>query len=681
MAGSHRQTVRIGNAGGYWGDDPRALERQILGPEPPEFITSDFLAEISMSILQKQRLRDPAAGYARDFVEQLAPRLGALRERGITVISNAGGVNPEGCAEALLEAANASGTPLTVAVVSGDDLAPRLDTLREAGVRLDHLETGEGLGNREGAVLSANAYLGAEPVVRALAHGPEVVVTGRVTDTGITLAALRSALGWEATDWDRIAQGLVAGHLIECGVQATGGNHTDWRRVPGLGRQGFPVVEAEADGAFTLTKQPGTGGLVSPAVAKEQLLYEIGDPALYLSPDATVDFRNLRAEADGPDRVRITGAKGGPPPDTLKVSLTLKEGFRVEAALFVGGPEVAAKARALEAALHERLSEDCAAAGIEPPEELRADLIGADGLQRRFAGEPATESTGEPTEGLVRFAARSDREEPLRRFRKLAPSLLLSGPAGLAVTGGAPRVSPVVRYWPALVPRREVTARVRVLRQRPGARREIVADEEVPARGPTRTAPAVSGGSDDRPTPSSPAVSPGAAPGDDRDEVEVALGAVAHARGGDKGDAVNLGVVARSRAGYRWLTDYLTAERMAAWAAGVAAGPVRRYRLPGLGALNFVLERALGGGGVESLLPDPQGKTLAPALLRRRVRIPRQILATIAEADRPTAPEFAPPGPGGRPAAPESAPAAPRSPDETESPAAPEPPAARRDSP
>lgn len=665
MAGSHRRTVRVGNAGGYWGDDPRALERQVLGPEPPEFVTSDFLAEISMSILQKQRLRDPAAGYARDFVEQLAPLLGAVRERGITVISNAGGVNPEGCAEALLEAANASGTPLTVAVVSGDDLAPRLGSLREAGVRFDHLETGEPLRDREGAVLSANAYLGAEPVARALAHRPQVVVTGRVTDTGITLAALRSALGWEATDWDRIAQGLVAGHLLECGVQATGGNHTDWRRVPGLGRQGFPVVEAEADGAFTLTKQPGTGGLVSPAAAKEQLLYEIGDPALYLSPDATVDFRNLQAEADGPDRVRITGAKGGPPPDTLKVSLTLKEGFRVEAALFVGGPEVRAKALALEAALRERLAEDCAAAGIEPPEELRADLVGADGVQRRFAGETATE----PTEGLVRFAARSAREEPLQRFRKLAPSLLLSGPPGLAVTGGAPRVSPVVRYWPALVPRGKVTARVRVLRQRPGSPREVVADEEVPARGPARTGPAGSEtGTDGSPASRSAAIV--VAP-DDRDPVEVALGAIAHARGGDKGDAVNLGVVARSPAGYRWLAEHLTAERMAAWAAEVAVGPVRRYRLPGLGALNFVLERALGGGGVESLLPDPQGKTLAPALLRRRIRVPRRLLATIAEADRPTAPEFTPPGPGGWPAAAESPPAAPRSPAPPESPTAP----------
>ena len=622
--------VRVGNAGGYWGDDRRALERQVLGPEPPEFVTSDFLAEISMGLLKKQHERDPAAGYARDFVEQTAPLLDAVRERGITVISNAGGVNPEGCADALLGAAAAAGTTLTVAVVSGDDLMPDLDRLLEAGIPFDDLETGEALGDRRASVAAANAYLGAEPVVRALAHRPDVVVTGRVTDTGLTLAPLRFALGWDAEDWDRIAQGLVAGHLIECGAQATGGNYTDWRRVPGLGRQGFPVVEAEADGSFTLTKQPGTGGLVTPAVAKEQLLYELGDPALYLSPDATVDFTAVTVEASGPDRVRVAGARGGPPPDTLKVSLALGGGFRVDAALLVGGPEVRAKAEALETALRERLAADCEAAGVPEPDEVRMALLGGGGLQRGFGGEPSAE----PTEGLVRFAARSARREPLEILRRLAPGLLLSGPAGLAVTGGAPRVSAVVRYWPSLVPREAVTARLRVLRGQAGGTREVIAEEEVPCSGPTRS-PAVPGGSPpSRPTPGEEGAG---------DEIETPLGAIAHARGGDKGDAANLGVVGRSPECYRWLSEHLTADRMAEWAAGIADGPVRRYPLPGIGALNFVLEKSLGGGGAESLLPDPQGKTLAAALLLRRVRVPAAILSTIPESNRPTAPEYRPP--------------------------------------
>ena len=629
--------VRVGNAGGYWGDDRRALERQVLGPAPPEFVTTDFLAEISMGLLKKQQLRAPDAGYARDFVQQAAPLLGAVRERGITVISNAGGVNPEGCAEALLRAAAAAGTPLTVAVVSGDDLMPDLDRLLAAGVPFDDPETGEPLGDRRSSVAAANAYLGAEPVVRALAHEPDVVVTGRVTDTGLTLAPLRFALGWDAEDWDRIAQGLVAGHLIECGAQATGGNFTDWRRVPGLGRQGFPVVEAEADGAFTLTKQPGTGGLVTPPVVKEQLLYELGDPALYLSPDATVDFTEVTVEASGSDRARVTGARGGPPPDTLKVSLALDGGFRVDAALLIGGPEVRAKAEALETALRERLAADCEAAGVPAPDEVRMALVGGGGLQRGFGGGGGGKLPAEPAEGLVRFAARSARREPLEILRRLAPGLLLSGPAGLAVTGGAPRVSSVVRYRPSLVPREAVTARVRVLRGQAGGAREAIAEEEVPCSGPTR--PPVAGAA---------AASSGLQPGrrrtdDEVRDVEVPLGAVAHARGGDKGDAANLGVVARSPECYRWLRERLTAERMAEWAADIADGPVRRYPLPGIGALNFVLEKSLGGGGAESLLPDPQGKTLASALLLRRVRVPAAILTTIAEPDRPTAPEYRPP--------------------------------------
>lgn len=651
-AGAGGGVVRVGNAGGYWGDDRRALERQVLGPEPPEFVTSDFLAEISMGLLKKQQLRDPEAGYARDFVEQLAPLLGAVRERGITVVSNAGGVNPEGCAEALLRAAAAAGTPLTVAVVSGDDLMPALDRLLAAGVPFDDPETGEALGDRRASVAAANAYLGAEPVVRALAHRPDVVVTGRVTDTGLTLAPLRFALGWDAEDWDRIAQGLVAGHLIECGAQATGGNYTDWRRVPGLGRQGFPVVEAEVDGAFTLTKQRGTGGLVTPPVVKEQLLYELGDPALYLSPDATVDFTAVTVEASGPDRVRVTGARGGPPPGTLKASLALGEGFRVDAALLVGGPEVRAKAEALETALRERLAADCEAAGVPEPDEVRMDLIGGGGLQRGFGGSGAP--AAEPAEGLVRFAARSALREPLEILRRLAPGLLLSGPAGLAVTGGAPRVSSVVRYWPSLVPREAVTARIRVLRGQAGGTREVVAEEEVPFSGPTRaadTGAARSEGSAAAVSGGSPAAVSGGSPASRRqpeddgtgEEIETPLGAIAHARGGDKGDAANLGVVGRSPECYRWLREHLTAERMAEWAAGIAEGPIRRYPLPGVGALNFVLEKSLGGGGAQSLLPDPQGKTLAAALLLRRVRVPAALLSTIAEPDRPTAPEYRPP--------------------------------------
>ena len=624
-----KRTVRVGNAGGYWGDDPRALESQVLGPQPPEFVTADFLAEITMSILQKQRARDPEAGYARDFVSQLAPLLGAIRERGITVITNAGGVNPGACARAVLRAATEAGVALTVAVVDGDDLMGRLDALLDDGVGFDNLETGDPFGPRRTGVLSANAYFGAEPIVRALAHRPDVVVTGRVTDTGITLAPIRHAFGWDPHDWDRIAGGIVAGHLIECGVQATGGNFTDWERVPGLGNEGFPVVEVEEDGAFVLTKQSGTGGLVSPAVLREQLLYEMGDPERYLCPDATVDFSGLTVAAAGEDRVRVRGARGGPPPGDLKVSASVRGGFSARGSLVVGGPDVRAKTVALETAFRDRLQADCEAAGVPFPDEFRVDLAGADAAQRGLA-DP---SHLDPSEGLVRFAAWSRAREPLQVFRKLLPSFILSGPAGLAVTGGAPAISEVVGYWPALVPRDRVPASVRVIRVSAGGTETVVGEETVRFEGPTAPANAPPAAGKRSPT-GVPAAGP---------LIEAPLGAVAHARSGDKGDAANIGIVGRSAACYEWLRGHLTAALVAEWVREVAEGPVVRHEVPGLWALNFILERALGGGGTRSLLLDPQGKTLAQGILRRRVRIPAALLSTIPAEDRPLSPTFAAP--------------------------------------
>ena len=624
-----KRTVRVGNAGGYWGDDPRALESQVLGPEPPEFVTADFLAEITMSILQKQRARDPEAGYARDFVSQLAPLLGAIRERGITVITNAGGVNPGACARAVLRAATEAGVALTVAVVDGDDLMGRLDALLDDGVGFDNLETGDPFGPRRTGVLSANAYFGAEPIVRALAHRPDVVVTGRVTDTGITLAPIRHAFGWDPHDWDRIAGGIVAGHLIECGVQATGGNFTDWERVPGLGNEGFPVVEVEEDGAFVLTKQSGTGGLVSPAVVREQLLYEMGDPERYLCPDATVDFSGLTVAAAGEDRVRVEGARGGPPPGDLKVSASVRGGFSARGSLVVGGPDVRAKTAALETAFRDRLRADCEAVGVPFPDEFRVDLAGADAAQRGLA-DPARL---DPSEGLVRFAAWSPARESLQVFRKLLPSFILSGPAGLAVTGGAPAISEVVGYWPALVPRDRIPASVRVIRVSAGGTETVVGEETVRFEGPTAPANAPPAAGKRSPT-GVPAAGP---------LIETLLGAVAHARSGDKGDAANIGIVGRSAACYEWLRGHLTAALVAEWVRDVAEGPVVRYEVPGLWALNFILERALGGGGTRSLLLDPQGKTLAQGILRRRVRIPAALLSTIPAEDRPLSPTFAAP--------------------------------------
>ena len=567
-------------------------------------------------------------------MDQLAPLLGVIRERGITVIANAGGVNPSGCAEAVFGAASSLGLPLTVAVVDGDDLMGRLDELLDGGVRFDNLETGETFGPKREQALSANAYFGAEPVVRALAHRPDVVVTGRVTDTGITLAALRSAFGWDPGDWDRIAGGIVAGHLIECGVQATGGNFTDWERVPGLGRQGFPIVEVEEDGRFVLTTQPGTEGLVSEAVVREQLLYEMGDPERYLCPDATVDFSRLTTAAEGRNRVRVEGARGAPPPPDLKVSASVAGGFAARGALVLGGPDVRAKAAALEAAFRQRLKTDCDAAGVP-------GAGGTAGGSRRRRRRPARVSRSragralgmpgplrrlEPGAGAAarvpQAAADPDPERAAgpRRHRRRAGGvrggrlLAGAGPAGPRPGAGA-GVSGVRR-------------RGRRARGRGGS--AVRRADGAPGRFPPAETPR-------RPPPG---------PTDSGPTALVPLGAVAHARGGDKGDAANIGVIGRSAACYGWLRENLTAPLLAEWARGVAAGEVRRYEIPGLRALNFVLERALGGGGTRSLLLDPQGKTLAAGLLRRRVRVPTALLDTIAREDRPLSPAFAisPPG-------------------------------------
>ncbi|MGH9334744.1 MAG: acyclic terpene utilization AtuA family protein, partial [Vicinamibacteria bacterium] len=372
------KTLRIANAGGYWGDDPYALRRQVLGEIPLDYISIDFLAEITMSILQKQRSRDPKAGYARDFVTQVEPILDEMLKRRIKIITNAGGVNPGACADALFEAARNRDLPLKVAVVGGDDILGRIEELGGRGVTLDNMETGESLGDYRDKVLSANAYFGAMPVVEALEEGPDIVLSGRVTDTGITLAALIHEFRWNADDYDRLAQGIVASHLIECGAQATGGNFTDWEKVPSYIDVGFPILEFEADGTFVVTKHPGSGGLVSLQTIREQFLYEMGHPQLYVTPDAIADFTTMKLEKVGENRVRVSGARGAAPTDLLKVSTALEDGFKSSGTLIVSGPDARQKAEVFADILGRRLEAELAREGLGPVEASCSEYIGDD---------------------------------------------------------------------------------------------------------------------------------------------------------------------------------------------------------------------------------------------------------------------------------------------------------------
>ena len=611
-----KSLLRIANAGGYWGDDPYAMRRQATGSLDIDYISMDFLAEITMSILRKQQAKDPGAGYARDFVSQIDPLLEILLERGVKVITNAGGVNPKACADALFQVAERRGLKLKVAVVGGDDIRERVGEMT-----LDNMESGESLGDARDRVLSANVYFGAMPVVEALKDDPDIVLSGRVTDTGITLAALIHEFGWAADDYDKLAQGIVASHLIECGAQATGGNFTDWQKVDSYIDVGFPIVEFTPDGAFTLTKHPDSGGMVSLQTVREQFLYEMGHPQVYITPDAIADFTTMTLSADGPDRVRVEGALGAPPTDFLKVSAALEDGHKSSGAIIVSGPDPREKARVFADVFWTRLERELANEDLGALEATHTELIGDDSTHRGLTPEQR------PTEVLLRLAARDHDVRKLKVFRKLLPSLILSGPAGVAVTGGAPPISNVVAYWPALIPQELAPASLRVYENGD----EVRAVEELAWPSTGGTAEPVRELAD--PHPASLHELGG-------EEIEVPLMSIAHARSGDKGDTANIGLIGRSAACYAWLRDHVSAERVSEWFEGIALGEVERYLVPNLWSLNFLLERSLGGGGTVSLFTDAQGKTYGQALLRCRVRVPKALLGTIDESDRASSAEL-----------------------------------------
>ncbi len=591
--------VRIANAGGYWGDDLAQFKRQIeLGPV--DFVTLDFLAEITMSIMQKQRARDPRAGYARDFIPQVEESLDLLLERGVRVISNPGGVNPLACREALLAMAEKRGRTLEVAAVVGDDLMDRLDELTTQGVSLDDMDTGAPFAAVRDRVASANAYYGAWPVVEALGSGAQIVVTGRCTDTGITLAPMIHAFGWAPDDWDRLAHGIVAGHIIECGAQSTGGNFTDWREIRDLPGIGYPIVEVSPDGSFVVTKHAGTGGAVTVRTVKEQLLYEMGDPRSYITPDVIADFATIRLEQAGRDRVRVWGVKGRPAPPSLKVSAAHTDGFKASGTLILSGPAAAEKARAFAQLFWKRL-------GLSF-EATHTELIGHSACWGPLAGDV------DVPEVLLRLSVRDHDRAKLEAFSKMVPAVILSGPPGVAVTGGRPQAQEVMAYWPALVPRDLVKPRL------------ITREGETPLEWPTPLLPPQKPVA--LPKPTWPKVKRGGG------SVSVRLSELAHGRSGDKGDTANVGVIARCPEVYPWLVQTLTAKRVKARFKGLCLGKVERHEVPNLTALNFLLHESLGGGGTVSLRIDAQGKTYSHALLAMEVRVPRALLAAARAADR-----------------------------------------------
>lgn len=450
------RAVRVAAGQGFWGDWLEAPVRQVKGG-PIDYLMMDYLAEVTMSILQKQRSRDPAAGYARDFVPAMERILVDVAAKGIRVTSNAGGVNPRGCAEAVLEVARRLqlGGKIRVGLVTGDDILDRLDELLASGHELRDLDTGRPLSDIRDRVRSANAYLGMAPVVQALRGGANIVITGRVTDTGLTLGPLVHEFGWRADDWDRIAAGTVAGHIIECGAQSSGGNLLkDWRKVRHLERVGFPIVEASEDGSFVVTKHPGTGGVVNTASVTEQLVYEMGDPRSYITPDGVADFTTIRLRPAGKDRVRVSGIRGAPRTEMLKVSIAYFYGYKAVGTLVYAWPDAYAKAREADRVLRARLAD----LGLEF-EQILTEYVGADATHGRLAGPPDPDAP----EVQLRIGVRAGEKAPVERFtRELAPLVLTGPPSVTGFAGGRPQVEEIVAYWPALVDRRQIEPRVRV---------------------------------------------------------------------------------------------------------------------------------------------------------------------------------------------------------------------------
>lgn len=591
------RVVRIGGASGFWGDSSLAAPQLVHGAKL-DYLTFDYLAELTMSILSRARAKNPEAGYAIDFVD-VAMR-SVIREvaaKGIKVLSNAGGVNPRACAEALRKLAAAEGVTLKIAVVEGDDLLADIDTFRGADVRDLHSDQ-----PLPAKVMSANAYLGALPIVEALKMGAQVVITGRCVDSALPLAALMYEFGWTAQDHDLIAAGSLAGHLIECGPQATGGLFTDWEQIPGWDNIGYPIVECYADGSFIVTKPAGTGGLVTPAVVSEQMLYEIGDPSAYLLPDAVCDFTGVRMSVDGVDRVRVEGARGHAPSATYKVSATHADGWRCIANVILIGGKAELKAKRIAEAIVTRTQRMLRERGFDDYRLVYSEVLGTEAMFGPHSRVPTNR------EVILRLVVEHADPRALELFaREIAPggTSWAPGMAGM-IGGGRPQSSPIVKLFSFLWPKSELSVSVSC----DGETRSVSIPQ---AATSNQVAPSVYAGE------VSQAQLQGAG-------VEVPLLQIAHGRSGDKGDSVNIGVIARDPKWIPVLRSELTAERVHAYFGHLVKGPVRRFDVPGIQGFNFLLLAALGGGGMASPRSDPLGKAFAQMLLDMPIRVPAHLL-------------------------------------------------------
>jgi len=597
------KTVRIGGASGYWGDSQEA-PRQLVMKGNVDYLVFDYLAEVTMSILVRAKQKDPEAGYAKDFIGLvMKPLISEIKNRGIKVVVNAGGVNVAACAAALAMVASDAGVQLNIGTVEGDNLTDRIDELRGQGVT--EMFSGKQMPEK---MISANAYLGAFPIAAALDAGAEVVITGRCVDSAVTLGPLIHEFGWTVDDYDKLAAGSLAGHILECGAQATGGNFTDWKdTVDGWDDMGYPIAVCRPDGTFAITKPEDTGGIVSKFSVGEQILYEIGDPSAYVMPDAVCDFSDVTLTESKKDWLEIAGVKGGAPTATYKVSGTYMDGYRSTASTVITGFDAVQKGEAFSAALIKRTRRLFMERNLGDYRDTATHIIGAQTLW----GDNADQMAPRAREVITQIDVRHDERAALELFSKETTGVGLSMTTGRCSAGaaGRPKITPVVAQFAFLIGKDNVQADVFINDKKVGF------DMPVPD----------SFGEIRQQVPMSDAVLPEV----NEELVEVPLISLAVARSGDKGNNANVGVIARTEEYLPWIKQSATEARVKQWFGHVIEGDVTRFDLPGMGGLNFLLTDCLGGGGTSTLHLDNLAKTYAQQLLALPIKVPSSLAKSL----------------------------------------------------
>ena len=584
--------LRIGCASGFWGDTPEAVG-QLVNKGGIDYLVFDYLAEVTMSLMARARAKSPEAGFAPDFVRALVPWLAEIKAKGIKVVANAGGVNPRGCRDALARAAEAAGVDISIGVVLGDDLLDRADEIRARGET--EMFSGAAF---PGDVWSMNAYLGARPIAVALDAGAEIVITGRCADSAVALGSLMHEFGWKDDDWDKLSQGSLAGHLIECGPQGTGGNFTDWRDVPGWDDMGMPIVEVSEDGSFVMTKTPDTGGLVVPGSVGEQMLYEIGDPRAYLLPDVICDWSGVTLEQVGPDRVLVKGGRGLGRTGSYKVSATHADGWRAITTLTLAAIDAPAKAERVAEAILTRCRRIFRDRNLADFRQVSVEVLGAEAAY-------GANARAQTREVVLKIGAVHDDRAALNIFAgEIAPMAISTAQGLTGFFAGRPKVQPVVRLFSFLMDKADTPLAVEV----DGAGVPVAIAAEAVRLDPP-AAPSAKGRK----------AGPGA--------VKVRLVDLAWGRSGDKGDIANIGILARKPDYLPYIRTALTEEVVKGYFAHLCNGVVERFDLPGSNALNFLLHESLGGGGIASVRIDPQGKGFAQMLLDIEIPVPADLAA------------------------------------------------------